>query len=122
MSKVLDFTTLPLTYTADMVFPYPWNKPKDNDYYKSDIERPLTREQIVQGQAILSDIQTLPRVLRYRYQKHYDNLLKESGLRKAYDFLYYRFHEQIWQRLLVINARYEIETKVLLTIVNSFIA
>ncbi|MGC6017290.1 replication endonuclease [Providencia rettgeri] len=116
MSKVLDFTTLPLTYTADMVFPYPWNKPKDNDYYKSDIERPLTREQIVQGQAILSDIQTLPRVLRYRYQKHYDNLLKESGLRKAYDFLYYRFHEQIWQRLLVINARYEIETKALLTI------
>lgn len=116
MSKVLDFTTLPLTYTADMVFPYPWNKPKDNDYYKSDIERPLTREQIVQGQAILSDIQTLPRVLRYRYQKHYDNLLKENGLRKAYDFLYYRFHEQIWQRLLVINARYEIETKALLTI------
>lgn len=116
MSKVLDFTTLPLTYTADMAFPYPWNKPKDNDYYKSDIERPLTREQIVQGQAILSDIQTLPRVLRYRYQKHYDNLLKESGLRKAYDFLYYRFHQQIWQRLLVINARYEIETKALLTI------
>ena len=116
MSRVLDFTVLPLTYTADMVFRYPWNKPENGRYYKFDIERPLTREQMTQGQAILSDIETLPRILRYRYQKYYDNVLKESGPRKAYHFLYYRFHEQIWQRLQVINARYEIETKALLTI------
>lgn len=116
MSKVFDFTIQPLTYSSDMVFPYPWNKPRKNNHYKSDIERALTREQIVQGQAILRDIETLPRVLRYSYQKHYNNLLKEKGLHKAYDFLYYRFHKQIWQRLLVVNSRYEIETKALLTI------
>ncbi|MDQ5989801.1 Bacteriophage replication gene A protein (GPA) [Acinetobacter baumannii] len=116
MSKVLDFTQQPLTYTADMVFPYPWNKPKENGYYKSDVERPLTREQVVQGQAILNDIEALPRVLRYRYQKHYENLVKEKGLRKAHDFLYFRFHEQIWPRLNAVSSRYEMSAKALLTL------
>lgn len=116
MYKVFDFTKLPLTYTADMVFPYPWNKPKENDYYKSDVERPLTREQVVQGKAILNDIEALPRVLRYRYQKHYESLIKEKGSRKAHDFLYFRFHEQIWPRFIAVNSRYEMDAKALLTL------
>lgn len=116
MYKIFDFTKLPLTYSTDMVFPYPWNKPKENDYYKSDVERPLTREQVVQGQAILNDIEALPRVLRYRYQKHYENLIKEKGLRKAHDFLYFRFHEQIWPRFIAVNSRYEMDAKALLTL------
>ena len=116
MSNGFNFSVQPVTYTADMDFTYPWNKPKKNNYYKSDVERPLTREQVVQGQAILRDIETLPRVLRYRYQKYYEKLILEKGLRKAHDFLYFRFHQQIWQRLSAVNTRYEMDTNALLTL------
>ncbi|MGJ3352092.1 replication endonuclease [Providencia sp. Je.9.19] len=122
MSKGFDFTTLPLTYTANMVFPYSWNKPKENNYYKSDveIEKPLTREQVVQGQAILRDVETLPRVLRYRVQKRYENLIKNEGSIKAHEYLYFDFYTKMWPRLAAVNSRYEMDTKALLTLSTRF--
>ena len=122
MSKALDFSVQPLTYTADMEFPYPWNKPKENNYYKSDvdIDKPLTREQVVQGQAILRDVETLPRVLRYRVQKRYENLIKNEGLIKAHEYLYFDFYKKMWPRLTAVSSRYEMDTKALLTLSTRF--
>ncbi|SUC35264.1 Bacteriophage replication gene A protein (GPA) [Providencia rustigianii] len=120
MSKGFDFTIFPLTYTADMEFPYPWNKPLQNNYYKSDIERSLTREQQIQAQAILRDVETLPRVLRYRVQKRYENLIKNEGSIKAHEYLYFDFYTKMWPRLTAVNSRYEMDTKALLTLSTRF--
>ncbi|MBZ3682634.1 replication endonuclease [Providencia rettgeri] len=123
MSKVLDFTQQPLTYTADMVFPYPWNKPEKNNYYKADIdalEKSLTHEQQIHAQAILDEIETLPRILRYRIQKHYEYIIKESGHYKAYEFLRSDFYKRIFPRITAVNSRYELKTKALLTLSTRF--
>lgn len=123
MSKVLDFTQQPLTYTADMVFPYPWNKPEKNNYYKADIdalEKSLTHEQQIHAQAILNEIETLPRILRYRIQKHYEYIIKESGHYKAYEFLRSDFYKRIFPRITAVNSRYELKTKALLTLSTRF--
>ncbi|EJD6401156.1 replication endonuclease [Providencia rettgeri] len=123
MSKILDFTVQPLTYTADMVFPYPWNKPEKNNYYKADIdalEKSLTHEQQIHAQAILGEIETLPRILRYRIQKHYEYIIKESGEYKAYEFLRSDFYKRIFPRITAVNARYELDTKALLTLSTRF--
>ncbi|MCL0002450.1 replication endonuclease [Providencia rettgeri] len=123
MSKVLDFTQQPLTYTADMTFPYPWNKPEKNNYYKADIdalEKSLTHEQQIHAQAILDEIETLPRILRYRIQKHYEYIIKESGHYKAYEFLRSDFYKRIFPRITAVNSRYELKTKALLTLSTRF--
>ncbi|HGN1704820.1 TPA: replication endonuclease [Providencia rettgeri] len=123
MSKVLDFTQQPLTYTADMVFPYPWNKPEKNNYYKADIdalEKSLTHEQQIHAQAILGEIESLPRILRYRIQKHYEYIIQESGEYKAYEFLRSDFYKRIFPRITAVNARYELDTKALLTLSTRF--
>ncbi|MBV2189009.1 replication endonuclease [Providencia rettgeri] len=123
MSKVLDFTQQPLTYTADMTFPYPWNKPEKNNYYKADIdalEKSLTHEQQIHVQAILDEIKTLPRILRYRIQKHYEYIIKESGHYKAYEFLRSDFYKRIFPRITAVNSRYELKTKALLTLSTRF--
>ncbi|WP_272691664.1 MULTISPECIES: replication endonuclease [Providencia] len=123
MSKVLDFTQQPLTYTADMVFPYPWNKPEKNNYYKADIdalEKSLTHEQQIHAQAILGEVESLPRILRYRIQKHYEYIIQESGEYKAYEFLRSDFYKRIFPRITAVNARYELDTKALLTLSTRF--
>ncbi|MCX9115986.1 replication endonuclease [Providencia rettgeri] len=123
MSKVLDFTQQPLTYTADMTFPYPWNKPEKNNYYKADIdalEKSLTHEQQIHAQAILDEIETLPRILRYRIQKHYEYIIKELGHYKAYEFLRSDFYKRIFPRITAVNSRYELKTKALLTLSTRF--
>lgn len=123
MSKILDFTVQPITYTADMVFPYPWNKPKENNYYKADIdalEKSLTHEQQIHAQAILGEIESLPRILRYRIQKYYEYIIQESGEYKAYEFLRSDFYKRIFPRITAVNARYELDTKALLTLSTRF--
>ncbi|WP_272665090.1 replication endonuclease [Providencia sp. PROV174] len=123
MSKAMNFSIFPMTYTADMTFPYPWNKPKENNYYKADIdalEKSLTHEQQIHAQAILGEVESLPRILRYRIQKHYEYIIQESGEYKAYEFLRSDFYKRIFPRITAVNARYELDTKVLLTLSTRF--
>ncbi|MGL5953662.1 MAG: replication endonuclease [Providencia rustigianii] len=123
MSKVLDFTQQGLTYSADMDFPYSWNKPKENNYYKADIDalgKSLSHEQLIHAQAILGEVETLPRILRYRIQKHYENLIKELGQYKAYEYLRSDFYKKIYPRITAVNSRYELDTKALLTLSTRF--
>lgn len=123
MSKAMNFSIFPMTYTADMTFPYPWNKPKENNYYKADIdalEKSLTHEQQIHAQAILGEVESLPRILRYRIQKHYEYIIQESGEYKAYEFLRSDFYKRIFPRITAVNARYELDTKALLTLSTRF--
>lgn len=119
----MNFSIFPMSYTADMTFPYPWNKPKENNYYKADIdalEKFLTHEQQIHAQAILSEVESLPRILRYRIQKHYEYIIQESGEYKAYEFLRSDFYKRIFPRITAVNTRYELDTKVLLTLSTRF--
>ncbi|WP_272673780.1 replication endonuclease [Providencia sp. PROV169] len=123
MSKAMNFSIFPMTYTADMTFPYPWNKPKENNYYKADIdalEKFLTHEQQIHAQAILGEVESLPRILRYRIQKHYEYIIQESGEYKAYEFLRSDFYKRIFPRITAVNARFELNTKALLTLSTRF--
>ncbi|WP_063657269.1 DUF5405 family protein [Candidatus Arsenophonus triatominarum] len=83
----IDFTVSPVTYSPQMAFKYWWNHPR---HEAVSYPKPLTRE-IVQGQAILNDIASLPQHLRYRYQKRYQSLISEKGLHEAHHFLYFSF-------------------------------
>ncbi|WGO84694.1 replication endonuclease [Arsenophonus apicola] len=104
--RTIDFSVSPVTYTADMQFQYWWNKPR---HQAVCYPRPLTHKQIVQGQRILKDIASLPPILRYRYQKRYDTLIKDKGLHAAHHFLYFTFQQKIWPRLVAVNQRYEMQ-------------
>ncbi|HGJ5869908.1 MAG TPA: replication endonuclease, partial [Arsenophonus nasoniae] len=104
--RTIDFSVSPVTYPADMQFQYWWNKPR---HQAVCYPRPLTGDQVVQGQRILKDIASLPPMLRYRYQKRYDTLIKDKGLHAAHHFLYFTFQQKIWPRLVAVNQRYEMQ-------------
>ena len=116
MAKTRDFSTFPLTYSAEMEFPYPWNKPDPQKYYKA--EEPLTPEQEAlsqkravyrrQAQTILSHIQSLPRFLASRFNRIYYNKVRDTGADKAQYYLYFDFHKTLWPRLIATQNRYQI--------------
>lgn len=111
LSRLIDFSVLPEAEPADGQYAYWWNAPRPPIV---GFERPLSRERRLQGQAILSDIEALPRVLRYSYQKRYEKILKEQGILKAQDFLYFDFHQKFWPRITAVTRRFEMDTPTLL--------
>ncbi|MEB6334264.1 replication endonuclease [Serratia rhizosphaerae] len=68
--------------------------------------RPLTREQLAQGQAVLSNIRSLPRFLSAMFLTRYTNLLKTKGLHDANKWLVFQFDRRIWPRLQATNAKH----------------
>lgn len=110
MTKARDFSVFPLTYSAEMEYPYPWNKPDKENYYKAGItyEKPLTPEQRAQAQAILSKLRTLPRFLSSRFERIYNNKTRIEGLNKGQAYLYFDFHQNLWPRLFATQARYQV--------------
>ena len=102
-SRLIDFSQPPVSYPADMQWTYWWNgKQHEPVVY----ERPLTREQLAQGQAILFDIEKLPRFLKSRLFKYIEHLRKEKTPKEVHNWLVFKFHKSIYQRLLSVNARY----------------
>ncbi|MEX5485357.1 hypothetical protein IC611_02705 [Proteus mirabilis] len=78
-SRLIDFSQPPVSYPADMQWTYWWNgKQHEPVVY----ERPLTREQLAQGQAILFDIEKLPRFLKSRLFKYIEHLKKRKRRKK----------------------------------------
>ncbi|MDE9556641.1 replication endonuclease [Xenorhabdus bovienii] len=111
--RLINFNTLPDAEPANGQYAYWWNAPRHQAI--AGFERPLTRERLIQGQAILADIDALPRILRYPYRKRYETTLKEQGVRKAQDFLYFDFHQKFWPRIVSVTRRFEMDTQTTLT-------
>ncbi|PHM73696.1 replication endonuclease [Xenorhabdus kozodoii] len=112
-SRLVNFNILPEAEPANGQYAYWWNAPRHQAV--AGFERPLSRERMIQGQAILADIESLPRILRYPYQKRYEKTLKEQGILKAQDFLYFDFHQKFWPRIMAVTRRFEMDTHATLT-------
>ncbi|MCG9138383.1 hypothetical protein [Yersinia enterocolitica] len=80
--------TPPLPYpgsgAAVPAYTYPGSKPRET---LPGIQRPLTREQLIQGQAVLANINNLPHFLRSQFISRYQYLLANKGLNDANKWL-----------------------------------
>lgn len=89
---------------------YPWNAPRPAI---SGPERPLTREQFIQGQAVLDKINNLPHFLRDQFISRHSFLLANKGLHAANKWLIFVFEQRIWPRIHVVNTKNFMVTKCL---------
>ncbi|CVC02596.1 Bacteriophage replication gene A protein (GPA) [Serratia marcescens] len=80
---------------------YPWNAPKK----AIGREKQLTREQFVQGQAVLRDIHSLPHFLSAIFLARHAYLLKDKGLNEANKWLVLQFQRRIWPRINIVNGK-----------------
>lgn len=98
--------TPPLPYpgsgAAVPAYAYPGSKPRET---LPGIQRPLTREQLIQGQAVLDHIDTLPHFLRSQFVSRYEYLLANKGLNDANKWLVFVFDQRIWPRIQVVNNK-----------------
>ncbi|PHZ28916.1 replication protein [Yersinia bercovieri] len=98
--------TPPLPYpssgAAVPAYAYPGSKPRET---LPGIQRPLTREQLIQGQAVLDHIDTLPHFLRSQFVSRYEYLLANKGLSDANKWLVFVFDQRIWPRIQVVNSK-----------------
>ncbi|CAI0969201.1 Bacteriophage replication gene A protein (GPA) [Serratia proteamaculans] len=78
-----------------------WNAPKS----AISKERPLTREQHAQGQAVLRKIHSLPHFLSSIFLGRHSFLLKEQGLHAANKWLVLQFERRIWPRIEIVNGK-----------------
>lgn len=106
VAKILDFSVLPTTYSADMDFPYSWNKPDPQNYYKSDVITPIQQRQ---AQAILIQLRSLPRFLSSRFERIYRTKTQLEGMHKGQAYLYFEFYKELWPRLLATQNRYRVQ-------------
>lgn len=98
--------TPPLPYpgsgAAVPAYAYPGSKPRET---LQGPERPLTREQFIQGQAVLDKINNLPHFLRSQFVSRYEYLLANKGLSDANKWLVFVFDQRIWPRIQVVNSK-----------------
>ncbi|ENC2714591.1 replication endonuclease [Yersinia enterocolitica] len=98
--------TPPLPYpgsgAAVPTYAYPGSKPRQT---LPGIQRPLTREQLIQGQAVLANIHNLPHFLRSQFISRYQYLLANKGLNDANKWLVFVFDQRIWPRIQVVNSK-----------------
>ncbi len=87
---------------AATAYAYPWNEPRPA---VAGPVRPLTREELAQGQAVLTNIRRLPRFLSAMFLMRYTNLLKSKGLHDANKWLVFQFDRRIWPRLQTVSAK-----------------
>ncbi|HAT3729931.1 replication endonuclease [Serratia marcescens] len=80
---------------------YAWNSPKK----AIGKERPLTREEHAQGQAVLRKIHALPHFLSSIFLGRHSFLLKEQGLHAANKWLVLQFERRIWPRIEIVNEK-----------------
>ncbi|MFT2789509.1 replication endonuclease [Serratia sp. T13T92] len=102
----------PLAYPGNTGEPFvgvhPWNSPKQ----AIGKERPLTREQHAQAQAVLRNIQSLPHFLGAIFLSRHAYLLKDKGLHDANKWLMLQFQRRIWPRIEIVNAKNAMNTNV----------
>ncbi|WP_413722737.1 replication endonuclease [Sodalis sp. RH24] len=84
------------------VGPYPWNAPRPAIAVD---KRTLTREQHLQGQAVLFRIRRTPRFLQPFLEGRYQYLLKAQGLIAANKFLMLTVHQRLLPRIEAVMSR-----------------
>ncbi|MEL5452321.1 replication endonuclease [Serratia bockelmannii] len=87
---------------AATAYAYPWNEPRPA---VAGPVRPLTREELAQGQAVLANINRLPRFLSAIFLSRHNYLLKSKGLHDANKWLVFQFERRIWPRIEAVNAK-----------------
>jgi len=86
------------------VWAFPWNKPRQA---VSGLERPLTRDEYDQGQAVLIKVKNLSTDLREIFTGRYKFLLKEQGVHAAHKYLVYTLGRSILPRVDAVNSAHE---------------
>ena len=86
------------------VWAFPWNKPRQA---VSGLERPLTRDEYEQGQAVLIKVKALSTDLREIFTGRYKYLLKEQGIHAAHKYLVYTLGRSILPRVEAVNSAHE---------------
>ncbi|TYL43482.1 replication endonuclease [Dickeya sp. ws52] len=84
---------------------YPWNAPRPAI---GPDERALTRDELHQGQAVLSRLHTLPRFLAAKFRTRFEFLKKNQGLHSAFRYLVLTVERRLWPRIDAINQRHGI--------------
>ncbi|MDR3432075.1 MAG: replication endonuclease [Rouxiella aceris] len=79
---------------------YPWNAPRPAI---AGPERPLTRDEFHQGQAVLAKVKTLPYELAEKFQSRHKYLLKEKGHHAANKYLVFTLGRSILPRVDSVN-------------------
>ncbi|CNJ96992.1 replication gene A [Yersinia mollaretii] len=83
-------------------YTYPGSHPRQPF---AGLQRALTREQFVQGQAVLANINQLPQFLRVQFISRYEFLLASKGGCAANKWLVFIFDKRIWPRIKTVNHK-----------------
>ncbi len=83
---------------------FSWNKPRQA---VSGLERPLTRDEYDQGQAVLLKVKTLSTDLREIFTGRHAHLLKTQGIHAANKYLVYTLGRSILPRVDAVNSAHE---------------
>ncbi|RJT37440.1 replication endonuclease [Rahnella woolbedingensis] len=86
------------------VWAFSWNKPRQA---VSGMERPLTRDEYDQGQAVLIKVKNLSTDLREIFTGRFKYLLKEQGVHAAHKYLIYTLGRSILPRVDAVNSAHE---------------
>lgn len=87
---------------------FPWNKPRQA---VSGLERPLTRDEYDQGQAVLIRVKTLSTDLREIFTGRHAYLLKTQGIHAANKYLIYTLGRSLLPRVEAVNAAHAMNLK-----------
>jgi hypothetical protein len=90
------------------VWAFPWNKPLQA---VSGLERPLTRDEYDQGQAVLIRAKNLSTDLREIFTGRHAYLLKTQGIHAANKYLIYTLGRSILPRVEAVNAAHAMNIK-----------
>ncbi|QII37381.1 replication endonuclease [Rouxiella badensis] len=86
--------------TQAVEWAYPWNAPRPAI---AGPERPLTRDEFHQGQAVLAKVKTLPYELAEKFLGRHKYLLKEKGNHAANKYLVFTLGRSILPRVESVN-------------------
>ncbi|CAH0194209.1 hypothetical protein SRABI106_01382 [Rahnella aquatilis] len=90
------------------VWAFSWNKPRQA---VSGLERPLTRDEYDQGQAVLIRVKALSTDLREIFTGRHAYLLKTQGIHAANKYLIYTLGRSILPRVEAVNAAHAMNVK-----------
>lgn len=88
---------------------YPWNAPREA-ISRDPYDRPLTRDEHRQVQAVLAEINTLPHNLCTKFSNRYYWLKRHSSQLDALRFLTSTFKRRLWPRIERVNRNHRMNT------------
>ncbi|QQN37338.1 replication endonuclease [Rahnella aceris] len=103
--RSLYWCSYPVTHVVEWA--YPWNAPRPA--IAGQYERPLTRDEFRQGQAVLDKVKTLSHDLYETFTGRHKYLLKEKGLHAANKYLVFTLGRNILPRVDSVNAAHAMD-------------